>query len=95
MRSGHFVAIFRSRSHLRPASGAERGFQLQTLRTLVCRSPLREDSLKGREIFVFAEDRGPAISPIQHMIQPARFIGSRRSWHAKSLTDAAEQINES
>ena len=57
--------------------------------------PLREDSLKGREIFVFAEDRGPAISPVEDMIQSARFIGSRRSWHAKTLSEPVRHINES
>ncbi len=49
--------------------------------------PLSQDPLEGLVVFLLLEDRAAHMTAIEGVVQPARFVRSRWSWHAPSLTE--------
>jgi hypothetical protein len=43
--------------------------------------PFSQDSLERLEVTRFVEDLGARVPPIEGVIKPACFIGSRWTWH--------------
>lgn len=50
--------------------------------------PFGQNSLEGREVFLLVKYRGPAIAPVQGMVESSRFVGTWWSGHeSESITE--------
>jgi len=97
MRDGDPAQEF---AHLAVAIGPEHqmpmvGHQNVTVQFDVAALPtFREDAFEGFKVGVFAKDAQAGIAAIENVVNAAGLVGANDAWHAGSLSDVTQQINE-